>query len=131
MGSRRSFLRSWLVFAAWIIGRDSRAGADAGHYDVDIGTEAETRLLAKARTFPTGSSVAAVRSALGEPDEDHVLMAKESPRFISRDLHYYIRRKDRRFVNEKYDRYVVFEFDRQDRLTGAFHKSGEGLPTRL
>lgn len=87
---------------------------------IDIGKAAETKLLRKVRSLKTGASVEEVKSILGEPTDDQLLIGKKGE-FHARVLEYYIRKLDTG-VNETHDRYVSLYFDEANKLMSVGYK---------
>lgn len=69
-------------------------------------------LVERAVSIKTGDSRTAVLDKLGSPDDDTVLMRKESPEIIGRAMRYDIVKWKRGLVNELHDQYVNVYLDK-------------------
>jgi hypothetical protein len=85
-----------------------------------IGDKAEANLLRKVRSLKTGTSVEEVKSIVGEPTDDQMLIGKKGE-FHARELSYYIRKLGTG-VNEIHDRYVTLYFNEANKLTSVGYK---------
>jgi outer membrane protein assembly factor BamE (lipoprotein component of BamABCDE complex) len=88
-----------------------------------IGDKAEANLLRKVRSLKIGTSVEEVKSIIGEPTDDQMLIGKKGE-FHARALRYYIRKLDTG-VNEIHDRYVILYFDEANKLVRVGYKPSQ------
>ncbi|MCU1306172.1 MAG: hypothetical protein JWN45_867 [Acidobacteriaceae bacterium] len=80
-------------------------------------SDAERRsFIERVKKIPIGESREVTEHLLGNPWSDQVLSSKREPKFIGRLVKYYLIKNKKHLVNEKLDQYVLFTFDKNDRL---------------
>jgi hypothetical protein len=77
-------------------------------------------LIDNVKKIQLGDKRKQVEALLGKPSEDYPVSRKENNKPIGRLVKYYVLKLDKDLVNEKYDRYVLFQFDNNDSLKKIF-----------
>jgi len=87
---------------------------------MEVGKQRE--LLQKVCELKLGDSREEVIKRLGPPTHDHMFYTKEKGEFRGRTLMYYLKIWESGLTNEKYDRFVMLQFDTSDALTKIIQK---------
>lgn len=84
--------------------------------------------VAKVQKIKNGDNLQQVEALLGVPWSDELQYEKSpSHAFVGRFLKYYVRKKDKELVNVRFDHWVEFRFDQNNRLTAIYAQNIEGI----
>ena len=71
-------------------------------------------------TVAIGDSYEKIIKTFGEPGYENELVLKEKPVVVGKSLIYLVSQKDPRVLNEKTDKFIQFNFDKNNKLSGIF-----------
>jgi hypothetical protein len=90
--------------------------SDTGEFYLRLSDEDRRALLDKVQTIKVGDSRQSVEALLGKPWSDYSVATKKKGRFVYRAVKYYLAKKDKDLVNERWDEWVMLDFNSDDKL---------------